>query len=482
MNDRSRHARLTSPTAFALLSALTLAGCVSSPPYPCSSSEQCISTAGKQGICGPSGYCAYPDSSCAGLGLRHSPEATEALASECVAPSPDDDCLLQVATGVEFSCAVKTDGSVWCWGADDHGQLGDGGPIGEAHEVPVKVALPQGVQATNVGCGEAHACALSGDGRVFCWGGGDSLQLGLGSADASDHGAPVEVPFPGSTSVLTELSVGAAHNCALDEQRVVWCWGENGHEECGQRLDLRCPGVAEASSNCENVPVPTPIAAADFAATRLVSGDEFTCAVDGLNELWCWGDNSLAELGQAADVTGGANPRQTPVPQKTGQGSFLTIDSSGGVPFVAAGDEHACVIAGGSVLCWGSNGSGQLGAGSRSARESTPQLVENAREVAIGCIAKHTCAIEGVAGSLSCWGNNSDGQIGVGNTEDALAPSVVGLVSVRQAALGDRHTCALTNGSGLYCWGANDKGQLALPISSAVLTPARSAATATICR
>jgi alpha-tubulin suppressor-like RCC1 family protein len=470
------------PFALPLVAGVVIAGCVSSPAYSCASSIQCISAAGKQGICLPSGSCAYPDPACADLGLRRSPDATPALASECVESSPAHDCIVQVATGIAFSCAVKTDGSVWCWGANDHGQLGDGGLIGEPHDVPVKVALPEGIQVTSVGCGEEHACALSVDGRVFCWGGGDSLQLGLGSADPTDHDAPVEVVFPGRTSSITYLSVGAAHNCAVEDRRLVWCWGENQHEECGQRLDMPCPGMAEASGNCENVPVPTPISRLEFAATHLISGDEFTCAVDDLNELWCWGDNSLAELGQAVDVAGGASPQQTPVPQRTGKGSFLTIDTSDGVPFVAAGDEHACVIAGGSVLCWGSNGSGQLGVGSKSASQSAPQVVGSAREVAIGCMAKHTCAIEGAVGGLSCWGNDSDGQIGVGSTKDALVPTVVPLVGVSQAALGDRHTCALINGIGLYCWGANDKGQLALPISSAVLTPTVSAATATICQ
>jgi alpha-tubulin suppressor-like RCC1 family protein len=243
-----------------------------------------------------------------------------------------------------------------------------------------------------------------------------------------------------------------------------------------------CPGSTDPPE-CEDVQVPTPIADADMLANFVVSGDEFTCAIDDLNELACWGDNSLAELGIGTlDVDGGANSHQTPVPNSSGSGSFLTLDSASGIPLFAAGAEHACAVVGGSVLCWGSNGSGQVGVGSKTASEATPLFVTSSREIAIGCMAKHTCSIDSADGRLACWGNNTDGQIGVGTSTDVLVPAKVSLVGVKQAALGDRHTCALVTGGGLYCWGANDRGQLGLPISSNALSPTLSGAQSVICK
>jgi alpha-tubulin suppressor-like RCC1 family protein len=456
-------------------------GCVSSPIYECSGPSQCISSSGEQGLCMPTGSCAYADESCGPLGFRYSRQSVPDLASSCASETQSDGCLVQVAAGIEFSCAVKSDGSAWCWGNNDHGQMGDGAFIGESRAVPVKVALPAEVQVASVGCGEVHACALSKAGSVWCWGGGDSLQLGLGSQDATDHVSPVEMVFPETALPIRRMSVGAAHTCVVDNRDKVWCWGENDHEECGQPLLAACPGTTEPAE-CEDVPVPTLVADADLTVKFVVSGDEFTCSIDDLNELACWGDNSLAELGIGTlDVAGGANPRQSPVPVQSGRGSFLTLDTESGIPLFAAGAEHACAVVGGSLLCWGSNGSGQVGTGRKTASEVTPVFVTSSRNVAIGCMAKHTCAIAGSNAALSCWGNNSDGQLGVGSTEDVLAPIPGGLVGVREAGLGDRHTCAIVAGGSLYCWGANDKGQLGNANLASVLSPLPSEAQQTIC-
>jgi alpha-tubulin suppressor-like RCC1 family protein len=466
----------------AVAAGLWLTACVSGPDYRCETSTECVSKDAEQGVCTAEHYCAYPDDGCGPRGLRHSSDAASAIASRCVAPSAAVSCLVELALGIDFSCATSSDGSVWCWRVNEHGQLG-GGSAGEPSDVPVRVALPEGFQAVAVGTGEVHACALSTSGSVWCWGGGDSLQLGLGASDATDHATPVEIRFPAETGPLLSMSVGAAHTCVVDEAERIWCWGENDHEECGQLVSAPCPGESEPMS-CEDVPRPTLMAEQVAAARFVFSGDEFTCAIDDLNELSCWGDNSLGELGLGElDVDGGSSARQTPLPQSTGAGAFLTLDTrADGVPSFAAGAEHACVVFGGSVICWGSNSAGQVGNGIKSATVAAPFVVESAREVVAGCMAKHTCAIDGTNGALSCWGNDADGQLGIGSSEDILTPSPVPLVAVQKASLGERHSCALVTGGLLYCWGANDKGQLGLPASGAVLTPTLSNAPATICQ
>jgi alpha-tubulin suppressor-like RCC1 family protein len=229
------------------------------------------------------------------------------------------------------------------------------------------------------------------------------------------------------------------------------------------------------------VPEPT-VLSTPFTAVHVVMGDEFSCAVDDLNEVHCWGDNTLGELGIGTLVLPGQGGFNTPVPQKSGVGSFLALDTSGDTPALAAGAEHACVAAGGTVYCWGSNGSGQVGMGSKSASEPTPRNVTSARTVAAGCMAKHTCTVDSKSGSLSCWGNNADGEIGIGSVNEVLRPTTIPIAGVRAVALGETHSCALVTGGTLYCWGANDKGQLGFASAAVVTSPHPSDVVAEVCR
>ena len=352
--------------------------------------------------------------------------------------------------------------------------MGDGQPAGAFSVKPRRVALPAGVVATQIGAGEVHACALSSNGGVWCWGGGASQQLGLGSDDSTDHLTPVQAVFPSEVLPVHSLAVGAAHNCAVDKLGAVWCWGENDHHESGQNPEAPCPkgGTAEP---CQDVPLPTPIAK-PVDALYVVSGDEYSCAVDDLSELQCWGDNTLGEL-----AVGATTPRSTEVPQMSGLGSFLTVDSDRGVPLLALGAEHGCVVTGGSVQCWGSNAAGQVGVGSKSASEPSPQFVEIGHEVVAGSMAKHTCSIDSDDGHAACWGANAEGQLGLGHVEEVLIPTDIPIAGVKSGALGESHSCMLLGTGALYCWGSNSEGQLGIAPSKVESSPVASEALATIC-
>jgi len=463
--------RLIVSASAALLGA---SGCVSAPAYECSSNPQCVSDEQGQGVCLPDDHCAYPDSACQETGLRYSPNAG-AQASACAPRNADGACVSQLSLGIDFTCALKTDGSVWCWGVNDHGQLGDGQPAGDFSASPRRVALPADFIATEIGAGEVHACALSDSGRVWCWGGGQSLQLGQGTADITDHLTPVEAVLPSQVLPIHGLSVGAAHNCVVDAAQTVWCWGENDHREAGQDPELPCP-LGGGTEACQDVPVPTPVAS-NLSATSVVSGDEYSCAIDDLSQLRCWGDNSLGELG-----IGTLTPGNSELAQMSGLGSFLTVDSDRGVPLLALGAEHGCVVAGGSVQCWGSNAAGQVGIGSKSASEPSPHYVEIAHSVIAGSMAKHTCSIDSDSGRAACWGANADGQLGLGHVEEALAPTDLAIAGVTSGALGATHSCMLIGTGALYCWGSNTEGELGVTPSRVESLPIVSGALARICR
>ena len=141
---------------------------------------------------------------------------------------------------------------------------------------------------------------------------------------------------------------------------------------------------------------------------------------------------------------------------------------------VAIGDGHMCTIFElGDLKCWGSNSNGQLGTGDTT-DSSSPQSVDlgvgrTAMSVAAG--AEHTCAILDDA-SMKCWGSNSNGQLGTGNTEDYISPELVsGTNMYSVVTAGSAHTCAILDDSTIKCWGANSEGQLGIDTTSSQNTP-----------
>ena len=160
--------------------------------------------------------------------------------------------------------------------------------------------------------------------------------------------------------------------------------------------------------------------------------------------LSCWGGNGQGQLGD-----GTRRDRLTPAPVP---GSFRSV---------VTGSRHTCAISGGRVLCWGDNSFGQLGDGSRQAR-TEPAAVTGlpAAPVRLAAGAVHTCALlEG--GTAWCWGQNLHGQLGDGTNENRAAPSqVAGELTFTSLFAGGALTCGFTTDGEQYCWGLNQAGQL----------------------
>ena len=160
----------------------------------------------------------------------------------------------QVASGDTFRCAVLSDGTVSCWGYNFSGQLGrapatdPGCTVIACNEAPAPVDRAR--ERERIGLGEGFGCALRTDGMVLCWGQNVAGQLGRdSSADAGDAGSTDYVPQPvAGLSNVAHIAVGAAHVCALQSDESVWCWGDNRSGELG-------PGAVDASSTYTPVAV-----------------------------------------------------------------------------------------------------------------------------------------------------------------------------------------------------------------------------------
>ncbi len=348
-----------------------------------------------------------------------------------------------IDAGWGHTCALTTAGGAKCWGANLDGQLGDGSNGWKPNPTPVDVVgLSSGVAAITT-AGD-HTCALTTTGGAKCWGNNREGQLGDGTSTM--RLTPVDVVGLGSG--VAAIDAGGSHTCALTTIGGVKCWGGN-----------YSGGIGDGTTADRLTPVDV-IGMGNGILVIAAGLSGHTCAVAPAGGLKCWGSNEYGQLGD------GTLPRRlTPVD---------VVGLTGGMAVIAAGDRHGCARTNvGAVRCWGANGSGQLGDGTRTTRPAPVSVVGLSGGVAaITTGGNHTCALT-VAGGVKCWGDNGYGQLGDGTTVDRLTPvDVAGLGSgVAAIHAGDNHTCAVTIAGGAKCWGYNYWGQLGDDTGMDRLTP-----------
>jgi alpha-tubulin suppressor-like RCC1 family protein len=339
-----------------------------------------------------------------------------------------------VSSALYTSCAVTVDGGVKCWGNNASGQLGDGTTSHRSSPVDV-TGLTSGVAGVMAAAG--HACAVTGEGGLKCW--GDNTNGRLGDGTTTDALTPVDVT--GLASGVAVVAAHSTHTCALTAAGGVQCWGANATGQLGDGTTTeRLTAVVVAGLAGGDGPV--------AAGVRQVSSQiNHTCEVTGAGGVKCWGANGAGALGDGTTTS-----RHYPVDVQ---------GLTGGVSAVATMTGSTCALtAGGGVKCWGANNSGQLGDGTTASRLLPVEVTGlSSGVVAIAAGGEHACALT-TGGAVKCWGDNDYGQLGNGTTTDALTPvSVTGLGSgIASISAGFDHTCALNITGGVRCWGRNEAG------------------------
>lgn len=360
--------------------------------------------------------------------------------------------ILNATVGQDFSCLLRDNGNVACWGSNVEGQLGNSVTLpGTDSFAPILAASTAG-DITELASGGQHSCAIGVLG-TFCWGNNDAGQLGVSNGNISTS-------FPQTVQgghTFHRISVGTDHSCAIDVfTQEAYCWGDDSRGQLGQ-------GTSVGSSA---LPLAIPSASIPNPVEFVTAGDQFTCARTMTQDTYCWGKGTEGQLGLGT-VADNATPIQI---------------SSHFPNFVSLGTTSACSIRNNGVQvldCWGDDTLLQLGNGSPATTESSPTNtgISNSFQVSVG--ASHACMMTNPPlDSIYCWGDNSFGQSGQGNTVGPTASAVeVTELSGNASSLAQgpsaSHVCVVTKNSPgkVMCWGDNTAGQVGLdPLTNTTVT------------
>lgn len=353
------------------------------------------------------------------------------------------------AIGTAHACALKADGTVWCWGYGGNGNLGNGNTISYNTPQQVVTSLSPLIALTNVtaiSAGGGHTCALKSDGTIHCWGRNSDGQLGDGTSTQKN----VATLVSGGITTFATLDAGAYHTCATLTDGTARCWGQNTFGQLGN-----------GNNTGQLAPVGVLLSAADRAKAIDV-GDYHSCALIYNGTVRCWGANTTGQLGN--NTTTNANSPVTVLTTGALTMTNVSAIAAGGAFVGGAVEGTSCaVLANGTMRCWGYNGSGQLGNGNTTNQVIAVVVsgVSSAVRASIG--ADFTCGLS-VGGQVACAGQGANGRLGTGNTTSQSTPQVVqnlyGVEGATSVSATYNSQCARFSNGRVRCWGYNGFGQL----------------------
>jgi len=352
---------------------------------------------------------------------------------------PPDINLSVSALSRQHSCAVRGDGTLWCWGTNSEGAeaeiLAPGPDIIRAPQ-----QIGQDTDWISVEARETTTCALKRDRTLWCWGKNGRGELGQG--DLERRKAPSRVELRDD---VVDFSVGNQFVCAVLADGRMNCWGANDENQLGRGFESPQPNT-------------TPLTVGDdldwFA---VASGQGHTCGLRAPGTVWCWGRDTQDQAG------GDAMEERVRVPEQVGEHDDY-VD-------IAAGISHSCGIRGnGQLWCWGTNLQGAMGVGPDARFVTAEPVVVDPRSIydQISADWFSTCA-RTREGRVWCSGRNIEGQLGMGGLENSFefveVDSRGGWSSI---SAGRFHSCLYSIERGLWCSGQNKAFQLGVDVGERI--------------
>lgn len=344
-------------------------------------------------------------------------------------------CWSKVAASHSQTLAIKNDGTLWCWGANNYGQVGIGSTVSQF--TPVQI----GTQNTwaEVAVSDLSSFAIQQDGSLWAWGYNGYGMLGNGTT--TQRNSPVHI----GTASYKKVTANSFATLAIRTDGTLWAWGNNDWPLFGN-------GTSNTSSS-----VPLQVGTGNDWK-QVVLGIYHVAAIKNDGTLWGWGSNIYG-------ITGNGTPTPTLIPVQTAVGTSWKD--------VACGNDSTLAIkTDGTLWAWGTNQLGMFGNGSNEGYSYVPVQIgtaDNWKEIDAdfsSCIAVKT------NGTLWGWGFNSTGALGNGTSDDANVPTQSGTsANWKTATMGVQHAAGIQNDGSLWTWGRNMNGQLGNGSSDPSLVP-----------
>jgi alpha-tubulin suppressor-like RCC1 family protein len=345
------------------------------------------------------------------------------------------------AGGSYFMTALKSDGTLWGWGYNGYGNIGDGTTT--TRTVPTVSAAAFAGPWSAVAAGYITTCAIkSSDSSLWCWGYngtgavGDGTTTSRTSSPVQVSGTWAQVSGGGDGGGTYTVTLSATYyTCGVKSDNTGWCWGSNGSGNLGDGTTTQRTSPVQVTGTWSSINV----------------GQGYhTCGIKTDNTLWCWGYNGYGQLG-IGNTTDASTPQQV----------------SGSWTSVTIGNTHTCAIkSDGTLWCWGRNGNGQLGDNSTTNRSSPVQVNGGGTWSKVGSNDISTCGIK-TDGTLWCWGYNVYGQVpGAAPNSSIKVPTAAPASSVvtgsnwSDVVGGLSYMCGRRDNSTVYCWGSPTYGVL----------------------
>ncbi|MFC1584786.1 hypothetical protein ACFL5V_04500 [Fibrobacterota bacterium] len=284
---------------------------------------------------------------------------------------------ISVAAGGSHTLAIKSDGTLWSWGGNSHGQLG----LGDFRNRNIPTRIGSQKDWFSVAGGGKHTIALKTNGTLWTWGAGEACQLGDGRREDSNRPAR-----PDTGNDWIAVSAGAQHSLAMKADGSVWAWGDNHFGQCG--INSKTGHIQKMKKVSHNRPF-----------VQVAAGYYHSMALRDDGTVWCWGQGKNGELGNG-------KTKNSPVPVRVlGVGRIINA--------VAGARHNMAMTCDGGILAWGGNSHGQLGIEGKENRSAATPVGKKRNWIAVAAGAFHSLAINRNSEAYS-WGSNQNGQLGTG--------------------------------------------------------------------
>ncbi|MBR3933924.1 MAG: hypothetical protein IKJ68_08480 [Clostridia bacterium] len=349
-----------------------------------------------------------------------------------------------ISLGNSHSGIIKNDDSLWLWGYNSYGQIGNG-ESGFSKEERVPVKIMDNVKAVSLG--KNHSAAIKNDGSLWLWGNNEYGRVGNGEYK---YGKESKTPVKIMDNVKS-VSLGDNHSAAIKNDGSLWMWGNN---EYGQ--------IGNGESGDDKISE-TPIKIMDNVITVSL-GDGYSAAIKNDGSLWMWGNNEYGQIGNGES----GDDKISKIPVKIMDNvKDVSLSCSQNVTADYWGNHSAAIKDDGSLWMWGYNGCGQIGngeSGEDKILEIPVKVMDNVKVVSLGSL--HSSAIR-EDGSLWMWGHNYYGQLGNGESgytpsgDDKISEKPVKIMdNVKDISLGSIHSAAIKEDGSLWMWGGGGLGKL----------------------